>query len=114
MIEQWLRRHTRNTAHKATTLTRYYLIECRFFSLCLHHFIKDDEAGKFHDHPFDWVSFFWGSYVEEQIDGSRRKRWLMNSGGKTFHRVEGMAGRWSLCLRGPEYRDWSYKTGDDR
>jgi hypothetical protein len=108
-LEVWLKSHTRNTAHKATTLVRYYLFESRFFSVCLHKFLRDDSENEFHNHPFIWVSFFFGSYIEHRLNEPKRRRWFVNWGGKTFHRVEDTQNMWTIMFRGPERWSWSYK-----
>lgn len=112
-VERWLRSHTRNTAHKATTLVRYYLFECALFSVCLHRFIRDDEPDEFHNHPFNWISIFLGSYVEEVRGSPPRRRWFLNWGGASFHRVSGIAGRWSLVIKMREVREWGYSRRGD-
>lgn len=109
-VEQWLRAHTRNTAYKASTLVRYYLFECALFSVCLHKFIKDDTPGIFHNHPFDWVSVFWGRYTEEIFGQAPKTRWCVNYGGAAYHRVSGMSGRWSIVIITRDKRVWGYKT----
>ena len=107
-VERWLRNHTRNTAHKATTLVRYYLFECALFSVCLHRFIRDDAPNEFHNHPFNWISIFLGSYGEEILGMPPRRRWCLNWGGASYHRVYGMAGRWSLVIKTRDIRAWGY------
>lgn len=112
IVERWLRRTTRNTSHKATTLVRYYLFESALFSVCLHRFLRDDEPDQYHNHPFNWISIFWGSYVEEVDGKSPRRVWFINWGGAEYHRVSGMVGRWSLVIKTSDVRDWGYKTRD--
>lgn len=107
-LESFLAARCRNTAHKATTLVRYYLYEGERFSVCLHKFRRDDERGVYHDHPFDWVSLFFGSYVEQRPNEKPRRKWFINTGGAQPHRVEDTRGMWTLVFRGPETREWSY------
>lgn len=66
--------------------------------VCIHHFIKSDERGQFHNHPWKKsLSFILcGGYKEEILTESKREyitkdrpRWTFNylDGIKTYHRV---------------------------
>ncbi len=107
-LERWLRAHCRNTSHKATTLVRYFLFESAWLSVALHKFLRDDDEGRFHSHPFRWVSVFLGSYGEEVPGGRVRRRWFVNFGGQEPHRVFDTRGRWTLVFMGPRSRRWAY------
>lgn len=53
-------------------LTRYYLIETRWFSVYLHHLHASDDGRALHDHPWSFLTFLLsGGYTEITPSGNR-------------------------------------------
>lgn len=93
-------------------LTRYTLVETKWFQLCLHIFHRSDEVD-LHDHPWPFLSLLlWRGYMEETPTGKSRK-WpgmILYRKAKHIHRVELIDERKAvtLVLMGKRYREWGF------
>lgn len=87
--------------------------------ICVHHFVKSDERGQFHSHPWNKsLSFILcGGYEEEILKENKREyitknrpRWTFNylDGVKNFHRVMIPEGgdAWTLFFFGSRKKTW--------
>lgn len=85
----------------------------------LHRFIGSDEAGLFHNHPWDESAslMLWGGYVEERLDVAAnevtRRRYDPGSvntiGPDDYHRVDLVDEEaWTLFLAGRPNQSWGF------
>lgn len=105
------------TADRGPLLTRYYLIDTRWFCLYLHHLHASDEDRALHDHPWAFITFlFHGGYWEwvETMAGQRRvwrRRFsVLFRPAAWRHRLELERPTWTLVLRSRRLREWGFIT----
>lgn len=103
-------------ASKGPLLTRYFLIQTRWFALYLHHLHASDEDRALHDHPWSFVTFLLsGGYFEhtpmpehdQQVCGCRDASWCpFNPAASkvTPHTVRTWRRRFSLLWRPAEWQ----------
>lgn len=95
-------------------LTRYTIIDTRWFQLCLHIFHRSD-AEDMHDHPWPFASLIlWRGY-NEQTPAGKRRVWpgmLLIRKAAHRHRVELVNGKRAVTLvwMGKRIRDWGFFT----
>lgn len=89
----------------------------RYFNLFLHHFLRSDDDGALHSHPWSWaVSLVLvGGYREERRVGDSVvsrivKPWSLNFlRGSDYHRVDLLEeDAWTLFLVGPKVSTWFF------
>lgn len=100
-------------AARGPLLTRYYLIETRWFAIYLHHLHASDEDRALHDHPWAfWTFLFSRGYYEWTPTGRywRRRFSLLRRPALWAHRLELLRPTWTLILRGPYVREWGFHT----
>lgn len=106
--------HTFFDAHGTTPyMTRYTLIDCRWFTLKLHHFHRGDSDPDFHDHPWPFVALILcGGYWEHTSRGISWKApgSLVLHRAADAHRVTMASPTWTLLLCGKKVRDWGFHT----
>lgn len=90
-------------------LDRYYLIQAFGFGVFLHRMHHDELKDVFHSHPWNGVSFIFGSYLEERLGEPPRLRRFFNLiSAPVFHRVELPTGPvWSLFIHGRRCNRWA-------
>jgi hypothetical protein len=93
---------------KRDTLDRYYLFRIGRIGFFLHWMHTDELADVFHSHPWSWVSFILGGYLEERLGEKPRMRWFFNSSpAERQHRVTLPRGPvWSLLIHGRRKNRW--------
>jgi hypothetical protein len=116
----WPRRVSIAHADGRLKMRRFYVVGSGdTYGIMLHHFVSDEEAHTFHDHPWRWgVSvMLWGGYFEERLerDDRQRTRWVAPGRlnflrGDRFHRVALGGGRpaWTLFVHGPRAKQWGF------
>ncbi len=95
-------------------LTRYVLLQCRFFGIYLHKFWVSDYNVP-HDHPWNFFSFLLTKgYREHLPDGTSIWRGVFSLKFRTaneFHWVELSNGpAWTVFIRGRARRRWGFLT----
>lgn len=105
------------TADRGPLLTRYYLIQTRWFALYLHHLQASDEDRALHDHPWAFVAFLLSSGYFEWIPttGGERRVWrrrfsLLFRPATWQHRLELVRPTWTLVFRSRRLREWGFIT----
>ena len=97
-------------------LTRYFILNSKYFSLWLHQFHAPDDNG-LHNHPWPYFTFIlWGGYVERIGDFTRHVRkpgWFTYRHADEYHRVEKLLGdggiSWQLFIAGKRKgRPWGF------
>jgi hypothetical protein len=98
------------------SVDRYYLLKLLGFGVFLHRIHHDDPPGTFHTHPWPWVSFILGTYVEERLrEEPRRRRFVNVLSSKTPHRVTLPAGPvWTLLVHGRRDNEWCVLDDEGR
>lgn len=112
-------------------LTRYYLIETRWFAIYLHHLHASDEDRALHDHPWSFITILLsGGYFEHYEEpclvadsyhgGWMRstrvaRRWrhrfsILRRPALWRHRLELVRPTWTLVLRSRRLREWGFVT----
>lgn len=98
-----------------TYLFRWTILRIGDFAVYLHHFVGDDWARDFHDHPKRFVSIgLKGQYREETPDGSRiyKAPWIRTFPATHIHRlmmIDG-GGCWTLVIVLKAVREWGFWT----
>lgn len=104
-------------------LTRFFLVNTRWFGIYLHRINRQDFDREPHDHPWTFVSLVLrGWYVEERRDhrGTRTeslRTWLSLAWRhySAAHRITMVAPHtWTLILRGRDRRAWGFYLEDQR
>lgn len=94
------------------TYVRRWILECRWFSVRLHHWLDSDDLRNPHDHAWDFWSFVLKGQVWDQDErGQRtlRKRWsLTKFNAEHRHSVYVEDPAWTLIVTGPVRRQWGY------
>ncbi len=87
-----------------------WVLDCRWFSIRLHHWLRGDDPRALHDHPWNFiVVVLKGSYWDVTANG----RQLMSPGTVQYrnalhkHTVD-TKGCWTLVLTGPVIRPWGF------
>lgn len=100
---------------------RRWMLKTPWFMLRLHHILRGDADGEFHDHPMDFVSLILsGGYVEHELStcgeqiSPRLPGQLVFRRAEDLHWLELAPGRtaWTLLLTGPFRRQWGFSTED--
>jgi hypothetical protein len=93
---------------------RWYLIPRNpWCGVYLHKFLRDDDDGALHDHPWPSLSLVVkGAYIEQTNEGRRlyRAGSLIRRSATYTHRVELVDGKpcWTLFITGPRCREWGF------
>jgi hypothetical protein len=105
------------SAERGPLLTRYYLIDTRWFALYLHHLQASDEDRALHDHPWSFVTVLLsGGYYEHVRIGIatvrqwRRRFSVLWRPAEWQHRLELVRPTWTLVLRLRRRREWGFIT----
>lgn len=110
-------------------LVRFRLLDTRWGSLYVHHFLRSDSDRDLHDHPWNFTSLIlWGGYFEELFTGqefpvvgrfSTRYKWrgvgrIVRHQATDAHRVliPWYHTAWTLIWVSPKIRDWGFHTFD--
>lgn len=89
-----------------------WVIDFRWFSIRLHHWIGSDDDRHPHDHPWWFVSLLLWGRLEENVNGAwRRRRGIAAYPAAHSHCVRA-TNAWTLLLTGPARRDWGFTLGD--
>lgn len=115
---------------------RRWVLKLPWFTLRLHHILRGDKRGEFHDHPMSFLSvILWGGYTEHRpVRGLAPKlqRFIDRcTGGTSFaqfyrpgrvlfrrgedlHWLELPPGKtaWTFLATSPYYREWGFQTTD--
>ena len=119
------KRVIQNCTGGGTLLTRYHLINNRFFGIYLHHLQSSDEDRACHDHPWSFISILLtGGYGEwtphHRYDRENRTirrqekmiwypRWsVLRRPAEWQYRLQLDKPVWTLVFRGPERRVWGF------
>lgn len=98
-------------------LLRWYIIpRNHYLNIYLHKFLRSDDDGALHDHPWMNLSILLdGQYVEHTIDaGGVHRRVARRAGDWKFrmpshaHRIEVDKPVWTLFVTGPTVRLWGF------
>lgn len=105
------------TADRGPLLTRYYLLETRWFALYLHHLQASDEDRALHDHPWSFLTLLLSSGYWEWVPSNvgpyrlwRRRFSLLWRPAEWQHRLELVKPTWTLVLRLKRRREWGFLT----
>lgn len=105
------------TMTRGALLTRYYLLETRWFCVYLHHLHASDEDRALHDHPWAFITFLVSSGYYEWVEttGGLRRLWrrrfsLLRRPAKWRHRLELVRPTWTIVLRSRYLREWGFIT----
>ena len=102
--------------------TRFYLFQCPFFALYVHHFHRSDNDRHVHDHPWSFVTWLLSSgyweHVPElpmfpagtQVRFWRRRFSVLWRPAEWQHWVEIERPVWTLVLRLRKRREWGFWT----
>lgn len=96
--------------HPDRPYMKRWVVDCRWFSLRLHHWFCGDDPRHFHDHPWWFLTLvLWGSYTDINPHGKE----YLSVGSIRFrpalhkHTVS-TTGCWTLLLTGPQKREWGF------
>lgn len=94
---------------KRENCDRYYLLKLFGIGIFLHKIHTSEKVDVFHTHPWNGISFIFGSYNEQHIGEPLRKKSYFNFvKAKTPHRVEvGVKPVWTLFIHGPKCNTWA-------
>lgn len=97
-------------------LDRHYLFQGFGIGVFLHRIHHDEDVDVFHSHPWDGISLILGSYVEEVLGSSPRRRRFFNAiRAERFHRCTLSDGPvWTLFVHGRRRNEWAVKHRDGR
>lgn len=111
-------------------MRRWYIWQCQWFSVRLHHILKPDLDRDPHDHPWPFVSILLGGGYRElwckaedyrSIGGAwsprhaKRVRFINWHSSTDLHRIVEFikpAGVWSLFVTGPFQKKWGFQTSE--
>ncbi len=88
-----------------------WIIDFKWFSIRLHHWLKSDDLRHMHDHPWDFYSLvLWGSIIDRTESGDEQRNWLSLRKFKAEHRHAAVINKpcWTLLFCGREKRVWGY------
>jgi hypothetical protein len=96
-------------------LRRRTLARIGWLGIYLHHFVADDWARDFHDHPKRFISIgLRGRYLEETPSGSRvfKAPWVRSFPATHAHRIRMINGGrcWTLVIVLKAVRKWGFLT----
>jgi hypothetical protein len=94
---------------RGKSIDRYYILPRVF----IHRIHDSDPAGTYHSHPWNGVSFIFGGYWEDLLDGTRHRRSFINFIRATrHHRVFIERPVWTLFIHAKKKKNhkWSIKT----
>lgn len=113
---------------------RRWVVKLPWFTLRLHHILRGDARGEFHDHPMSFVSLILkGGYIEHRPVGglvSALQKAASGFGaesiqvcdpgsvlfrrGEDLHWLELPPGKtaWTFLIASPYYREWGFQTRD--
>ena len=94
-------------------LTRYYLVETRWFAVYLHHLHTSDENRALHDHPWSFVTFLLSGGYEEHTPAGifwRRRFSVLYRPAEWQHRLVLRWPVWTLVIRCRRRREWGFWT----
>ena len=94
-------------------LIRYTLIECRWFSIKVHHILRSDEDRCEHDHPWPFVSLILTGGYWEWVNGERtwcKPGRLLRRPVHWRHRLELPSPVWTIVVTGRKMRAWGFWT----
>lgn len=117
------------TASRGPLLTRYFLLQTRWFAVYLHHLHASDEDRALHDHPWSFVTFLLSGGYWEHTPARPRDRvssklvdvvtchWhrrfsILWRPAEYKHRLELARPTWTLVLRFARRRQWGFWTTD--
>lgn len=115
-IDRVFRMEEINGAERCPTyLFRWTLLKLGSYGVYLHHFVGDDWAKDFHDHPKRFISIgLRGQYKEETPGGSRifRAPWIRSFAATHAHRLAMIDGGdcWTLVIVLKAVRRWGFLT----
>lgn len=98
---------------------RLRMLRTPWFSVYLHHIVKEDVDTDLHDHPWSFFSILlWGSYWElfpsEERTKHRHVRWFNFKRAEDAHTITWLSTRrtgvWTLVFLGPKRRSWGFYT----
>jgi hypothetical protein len=123
-IERWLERFHRFDVPdydnpEKLYMTRWVLVQTRWFSVYVHRFGTADPRPTLHDHPYSFVSFvIRGGYYEQfgyygvrtRRGPERLVRRINVKRAEAFHVITKLlrVPTWTLVLTGPRRRGWGY------
>ena len=87
-----------------------WVIQCRWFSIRLHHWFGDDDQRHPHDHAWWFISFVLSGVVREKLPcGSQITRRAFSVRFFPAHHSHMVsANAWTLLLTGPATRKWGF------
>lgn len=96
---------------KKYNLERYYILKLFGYAIFLHKILKSDD--NYHTHPWNGISFIFGSYAEERMGQPVKRKWLFNYvAAKTPHRVFVDKPVWTLFVHGRRCNKWAVYNTD--
>lgn len=97
---------------KRENCDRYYLFQRFGIGVFLHKIHTDEQKDVFHTHPWNGISFVFGSYNEQKIRGGmvenpKKVSFFNLLKAKTPHRIEvGDKPVWTLFIHGKKCNKW--------
>lgn len=94
---------------KRDNLDRHYIIKLFGCGVFLHYIHDNEPENSFHNHPWNGVSFIFGSYLEQYLDRKPTVRRFFNFiKASRHHRVTLPHGPvWTLFIHGRRCNKWS-------
>lgn len=100
---------------KRENLDRHYLLQAFGFGIFFHHIHHSEDIDVFHNHPWNGISFIFGSYDEERFGESKKKRSFFNFiKAARFHRIEISKPVWTLFIHFRKSNKWQVKGRDGK
>lgn len=123
-LQDWINRRFHmeeiNGADRCPTyLFRWTIRRGENWACYLHHFVGDDWARDFHDHPKRFISIgLWGSYIEETPAGEKRYQapWIRTFPATHIHRLRMTrpgSTCWTLVIVLKAERGWGFWQGNN-
>ena len=97
---------------KRENCDRYYLFQAFGYGIFLHRIHTDETKDVFHTHPWNGISFIFGSYKEQEINGGsafepKKISFFNFVRAKTPHRIEVKDKPvWTLFIHGRKCNKW--------
>lgn len=99
-------------------LTRYYIIQNKFFGLYLHRIHRADNDRDLHNHPWAFAVAYIlkGGYTEQRLSRNLELKNRSRGGfnfisGPCFHRIAKVTPNlYTLFFRGPRVKEWGFLT----
>jgi len=91
-------------------LIRYHIWKSDRIGIYVHHLLRSDHDRSLHDHPWSFLTFRLGSYIEHTEDGAfRRPRFSIGWRRAEFkHRLELSRPVWTIVIRFRFRRTWGF------